>query len=96
MPFFTLGNVVFTNNELLGFHKLMDTNQTAGILAGSSGFAAETRRETGIKNREFVLAENFIGAQRIQNKLGSAGKVNIIRRHIINFIAGKRQISLAV
>ena len=75
MPFLAFGNVVFADDELFGFHKLVNAHEAAGVFAGGAGFAAEAGRESGIENRQFVFGQNFVGAQRVENQFGSAGQV---------------------
>ena len=96
VPFFAFGNVIFANNELFGFQKLMDANQTARIFAGGSCFAAKTGGESGVEHRQVVFGKNFIGAQRIEHQFGRAGEVKVIGRHIIDFVLRKRQIAHSI
>ena len=75
MPLVTFVDVIFADDKLLGFHKLVNPHQTAGVFSGGSGFTTETGRKSGIENRQFVLAENFIGTQGIQNQFGCSRKI---------------------
>ena len=63
MPLFAFVNVVFADNELFRLHKLVNPGQPAGIFAGSTGFAAEAGRKAGIKNRQFVFGNDFVGSE---------------------------------
>src|SRR5260370_34662465 len=73
-----LVSVGLADNELLNLLELVDPQQSAHITARAAYLTPETRRDTGIKNRQAGLFQDLAGGQPHQRGLGGgrAGKNN--------------------
>src|SRR5260370_22952745 len=78
MPAGGLVSVGLADNELLNLLELVDPQQSAHITARAAYLTPETRRDTGIKNRQAVLVPDLPRAQPGQRHFGGGreGKGN--------------------
>ena len=94
MPLGRLRVVGLADHILLDLHELMDAQQPAHVLARAPRLAAETRRVTGVEDRQFVGIDDFARMERGQHHLGGPGEPQIVVGELVGFLLVARKLPL--
>ena len=77
--------------EHLDLVELVHAEDSARVLAGRAGLAAEARREPGIAQRQPLGFDHLAVVQRRQRDLGGADEVQLVLGHVVDLLLGVRQ-----
>ena len=73
------------------FVELVNTDNSSGVFAIRSGFAAKTRRERRIAQRKLLGVKDFVAVIRRQGNFSGAHEVEVVAFHAVDVFCGLTQ-----